>query len=527
MSPVNSLEPSAVMTAIVELSQTLHGDFDEAELIDRFFEIIARVAPGRSLAVRVVDLHSREPGRVYGRVATLRDGLEHDRLVLSPATATTSRMKSALLASARLRLDERWDSPFGGIATGAAIPLVAGAELYGVFDVGYRAGEAPPMSEAAALLPLVNQLAVALRTMRLHRDTLELRDYQARLVENANALIVGIDRAWRVTVCNRALLEVVGATRDDLVGHDLRDLIPADQRRHVTAVFTAALHGETRSAVDLVLNSRDHGRVRTVWSVAAIGNDQRGQDHVDAVVAIGQDQSRLHALEEQVIRSERLATLGQLAAGVVHEINNPLMSINVYADFLVKRFTAAGSDDADLEKLRRIGGSAQRIQRFTRELMQYARPPGHDIELVVVNDVVRQSVSICEHLFDRGGISVDVELDDGLPAVHAVAGQLEQVVINLVTNAAHAVEGGGTISVRTRQLPNATVELEISDSGAGVPDGDGDRIFEPFFTTKPDGKGTGLGLSIVRNIVESHHGRISVARSTLGGAAFSVRLPIA
>ena len=212
---------------------------------------------------------------------------------------------------------------------------------------------------------------------------------------------------------------------------------------------------------------------------------------------------------------------------MVHEINNPLMSITVYADFLVKRFTAAGSDDADLEKLRRIGGSAQRIQRFTRELMQYARPPGHDIELVVVNDVVRQSVSICEHLFDRGGISVDVELDDGLPAVHAVAGQLEQVVINLVTNAAHAVEGGGTISVRTRQLPNATVELEISDSGAGVPDGDGDRIFEPFFTTKPDGKGTGLGLSIVRNIVESHHGRISVARSILGGAAFSVRLPIA
>jgi len=119
-----------------------------------------------------------------------------------------------------------------------------------------------------------------------------------------------------------------------------------------------------------------------------------------------------------------------------------------------------------------------------------------------------------------------IEIAPELPVIQAVGGQLEQVLINLITNATHAVEAGGKVAVRAQVAAPAAVMLEVADSGPGVRDDDREKIFEPFFTTKPDGKGTGLGLPIVRNIVEQHRGQISVGRSELGGASFRVTIPV-
>jgi signal transduction histidine kinase len=161
--------------------------------------------------------------------------------------------------------------------------------------------------------------------------------------------------------------------------------------------------------------------------------------------------------------------------------------------------------------------------------VQYARPSGKDMEPIDLASVVRQSVSICDHLVERNRVALAVEVDRDLPTIHAVSGQLEQVLINLITNAVHAIEGagatGGRVVVRARG-DGAAVTIEVADSGPGVADADREKIFEPFFTTKPDGKGTGLGLPIVRNIIEQHGGRIAIARSDLGGAAFRVTLPV-
>ncbi len=528
-SPTPGIDPARLLAAVTELARDLHVEVGEAELASRFLRVASGLLPGLVMAVRVVDVRTRETARGHVLGGELRETSLTERIVLREELVLACRVKPAVLASARLALSDRWDSPLIGIGQGFAVPLGAGGEVYGVVDVGYPPGSITgdaalrTQSDEAALTPLVHHLALALRGHRLHRDTLELRDYQARLVEHANALIVGIDRSWRVTVCNRALVELTGTPREDIIGRDLRDLLPPDQARRVTSVFSAALHGETRSAIDLVLRSRTAGKVHTVWNVSPVGAESRGQPHVEAVVAIGQDRSKLHALEEQVIRAERLATTGQLAAGVVHEINNPLTSISVYADFLLKKL-AGKADDADLEKLRRIGAGAHRILRFSRELVQYARPAGNEVEIVNLNDVVRQALAFCEHLFDRGGIDLDVALDPELPPVHAVPGQLEQVITNLVTNGAHAVEHGGRLRVRTMQ-GDGMVGLDVEDSGPGVPLADREKVFEPFFTTKPDGKGTGLGLPIVRNIVEQHQGTIVVDSGELGGARFAVRLP--
>jgi two-component system NtrC family sensor kinase len=306
----------------------------------------------------------------------------------------------------------------------------------------------------------------------------------------------------------------------------VRDFITPEQRQYLTGAFAAALAGQHHAAVTFALPTRKHGTLRTVWSIAPVGRPGAIGGPIEAVVAIGQDMTQVQALQEQIVRAERLATLGELAAGVVHELNNPLTSITVYAEYLVRKLEASGAEPPDVEKLRRIGASAQRILRFSRDLVQYARPSGRDLEPIDLAAVVRQSVSICEHLVERGGVTLGIEVDPALPVVRAVGGQLEQVLINLITNAVHAVENGGRVVVRAQSDGPTTVLLEVADSGPGVSDDDREKIFEPFFTTKPDGKGTGLGLPIVRNIVDHHRGEIFVARSDLGGAAFRVVLPI-
>ena len=531
----------AQLAALHELTTELPTATSETALVERALEILAKLFPGRALCIRVVDVRTRDPARTYARSGALRDGVAGEGITITEAALARAKLKSAVAASARLHLRDRWDSPFTGMATGFALPLAAGGELYGVLDIGYspsgdgnaRAGDEP------VAWPLAMHLAVGLRAIRLADDALGLRDYQARLLESANALILGIDRAWRITVCNRAMLELTGYSRDEVLGRDVRDFIPSDQRQYLTSAFAAALVGQHHAAVTVSLPTRTGNYVRTMWSIAPVGRSVAGlggaaatpgagsaNSPIEAVVAIGQDQSKIDALQQQVVRAERLATLGELAAGVVHELNNPLTSITVYAEYLVRKLESQGAEATDVEKLRRIGASAQRILRFSRDLVQYARPSGTDIEPVDIAAVVRSSVSICEHLVERGGIELGVQVDPELPVIQAVGGQLEQVLINLITNAVHAVENGGKVTVRARVHGPATIELEVTDSGPGIPEADRERIFEPFFTTKPDGKGTGLGLPIVRNIVDQHRGEISVGSSDLGGAAFRVILPI-
>ncbi len=519
-----------LLAAMTALANDLAPMTSEPQMTEAALDVMAKLLPNRGLCIRVLDLRGREPARAYIRGASLRAGVIDEGITIGEAALARAKLKSAVAASARLFIRERWDSPFTGIASGFAVPLATAGELYGVFDVGYVPGTDTRVTDEPAVLGLSAQLAIALRTLRLQSDALGLRDYQARLLESANALILGIDRSWRITVCNRALLELTGFGRDEVLGRDVRDFISSDQRQYLTGAFAAALLGQHHTAVTVALPTRHNGPVRTVWSIAPVGRVGASGGPIDAVVAIGQDQSKIEALQQQVVRAERLATLGELAAGVVHELNNPLTSITVYAEYLVRKLESQGAEQPDLEKLRRIGASAQRILRFSRDLVQYARPSGRDLEPVDLAAVVRQSVSICEHLVDRGGIELVVEVDPELPVIQAVGGQLEQVLINLITNAVHAVEAGtdgkpAQVKVRAAVDSPSTVLLEVADSGHGVSEEDRAKIFEPFFTTKPDGKGTGLGLPIVRGIIEQHRGEITVGQSELGGATFRVILP--
>jgi signal transduction histidine kinase len=238
----------------------------------------------------------------------------------------------------------------------------------------------------------------------------------------------------------------------------------------------------------------------------------------------------LERLQAHVIQSEKLASLGQIVAGVVHELNNPLTSIIAYAEYLTRkaqsRLPQADAED-DLERLRRIQEAAGRILRFSRDLVAYARPSNEIPGPVSLSDVIDKALVFCEHEF--AGIAVERELPPMLPAIRGVAGSLTQVFVNLFTNAAHAMaSGGGRLTLRAEiDLGARAVHLEVADSGRGIEPEHLPLVFEPFFTTKSEGRGTGLGLSIVRGILDALGGTIEV-QSVLGeGTVFSLTLPIA
>ncbi|HEX3100411.1 MAG TPA: ATP-binding protein, partial [Pyrinomonadaceae bacterium] len=234
------------------------------------------------------------------------------------------------------------------------------------------------------------------------------------------------------------------------------------------------------------------------------------------------DIDELQRLNEQLIRAEKLAAMGTLAAGVAHEVNNPLASISS----LVQMMRAeAGHSDETRERLNLISAQIERINQVTKDMTNFARSrpaAKHDVD---VNLIVGTAMRLAN--FDKVFQALDIERDlsDELPAVFADDDQLQQVFLNLLLNARDAMPDGGKLTVRSLQ-DNGHVTVEIADSGTGIDMDEAKQIFDPFFTTKPAGKGTGLGLAVCYGIVTAHDGRIEVGPNQPQGSVFRVILPV-
>ena len=239
------------------------------------------------------------------------------------------------------------------------------------------------------------------------------------------------------------------------------------------------------------------------------------------------DARELRALNLHMVQAEKLASLGQIAAGVVHELNNPLTSIVAYTDWLIRKQGPTGDPDS-LERLRRIGESASRILRFTRDLVAYARPSSEVPVPVSLHTVIEQALAFCEHVLAQHGAQVERHFCEGVPPVRGMHEQLVQVFVNLFTNACHAMPtDGGKLAVTSQLSPDALhLVVLVEDNGHGIAPDQVAQIFAPFFTTKVDGRGTGLGLSIVKNIMDNHSADIRAEPGDSGGARFVLVFPV-
>jgi two-component system NtrC family sensor kinase len=259
----------------------------------------------------------------------------------------------------------------------------------------------------------------------------------------------------------------------------------------------------------------------------------RALENARAIASLDDKTPNFGALEERLLQTDKLANFGQIAAGVVHELNNPLTSIVAYSDYLIRKGTMnnASTDPEDLERLRRISESATRMLRFTRDLVTYARPSSGIAAPVVLHDVIDQAIAFCEHVLSAASVRVERRYGAGVLTVHAVSEQLVQVFVNLLTNASHAAPARDGCVVVTTEIAESTqghkrATVSVNDNGSGIAPEHLPQVFVPFFTTKRDMQGTGLGLSIVKSILEAHDGSIEVESEPGRGTRFVIELPV-
>ena len=344
-------------------------------------------------------------------------------------------------------------------------------------------------------------------------------------MESAEDLIFTVDREGRFQSLNTFTAKFFGGAPEAFVGQHLSSAFPepsaANQAKLIAQVH---LSGKSiREEFELPLGER------SAWISANFMPVKTETGGVGAILCIARDITETKNLQRQLVNAEKLASLGTLAAGVAHEINNPLGVILGFCELLLRKAENGTQQYEDLKTIERQG---LLCKETVENLLSFARAEKQPREYSDLNAGIEEIAKIVRHLIEKNGITLVLDLGESLPPVKGDARQLQQVFLNLITNAMAAMENGGTLTIRSF-LERATrrAVAQFQDTGLGIPPDHIDHIFEPFFTTKPEGQGTGLGLFVSYGIVTSYGGTIECASTpatALGkqpGTTFTVKLP--
>jgi len=341
----------------------------------------------------------------------------------------------------------------------------------------------------------------------------------AAIMDMAADAIICVGPDDRILSCNRGAEKMLGWTAQDLLGQPFAMLLPEEElargeidwMRRTTNAQGVIRDYETRR------KTKD-GRIIEVSITRTAVHDESG--NLIGYSAILRDISDRKRIERQLLTAERLATAGQVAAGVAHEIGAPLTAISVAVDHMLQsrcNFCGGG------EEMQVLLSQTDRIAKLARRLVNLAKPAGLVFTPTSANDVVEQATSLVQPQLGRHRIRLELVLAPDLPAIHADEAQLQQVLINLFLNSQRAMaDTGGLLRVETAAPGRDMVDITVSDNGPGIAEADLPHIFTPFFSRSG---GTGLGLSLAAQIVKSHRGTIDVASRVGQGATFTIRIP--
>jgi len=373
------------------------------------------------------------------------------------------------------------------------------------------------------LFTMAGYVAIALDNAQLYSSLEQkaaqierLKDFSENIVESLNVGVLAVDLEGRVDSWNTQLEQLIGVKRQDAVRRKLEDVLPADlvaevaaraSSEHVSGIYK--FHLRNRAGQALVVN------VSIAPLVGKTG------EHIGRLILI-EDITQRVRLEEQLVQTEKLTSLGLLAAGVAHEVNTPLAVISNYIQMLAKQLPG---DDPRHNLIEKIVKQTFRASEIVNNLLNFSRTGAAEFTEVNLNAVVEETLSLVSHPFKNTRVQVIKTLQNPLPPVLGSTNRLQQVFLNLFMNARDAMPSGGMLEVRTASQ-NGYVEVEVTDTGMGIPRENLIRIFDPFFTTKSSGRGTGLGLSVSYGIIKEHAGKIDV-RSTPGkGTSFRLEFPV-
>jgi two-component system NtrC family sensor kinase len=364
---------------------------------------------------------------------------------------------------------------------------------------------------------------VALRTREMDAQ----RGFAAKIIDSLPVGLYVIDRSYRIRAWNRKReAGTQGVTREEALGQEIFDVLDRQPRGLLKREFDRVF--DSGEIQQMEMESQASGGKR-YYRITKIPMRQDGDD-ISHVITIGEDVTEWRDAQHRLAEAEKLAAVGQLAAGVMHEINNPLATILACSEALAlhNEELPPGPRQHAEEYLRIIDTEVQRCRRIVDGLLDFSRPKTGEKRLVDVNALLEQTLFLLKHHDRFKRLALVRELTPGLRHLRADPERLIQSFMALMLNAMDAMDSRGVLTVRTGGSPDRDDEIvvELIDTGTGITPDDIPKIFEPFFTTKPPGRGTGLGLSICYGIITDHRGRIDVASQVGVGSTFKVYLPV-
>ncbi len=398
----------------------------------------------------------------------------------------------------------------------AIIPVQRRGERIGAVVLACSAPHAFPAVAMERVEAMADLLSVALANAELF-ETMKQAEWRFRTLFRAapDAVLTVLRSTGRIREANDAVREVFGLDPHQMVGRTLLELIVPEDRDKLERVLTATFAGApARAELRVTLPA---GGARTV----ALAASRLPEADPPSVLFIGRDMTHERELRVRLMESDRLAAVGELVAGVAHEVNNPLSSISAFAQLLLRDGALGQSQRDSIEVIR---AETMRASQVVKDLLAFARRSEPQRAPLDLNALVERTVRMRQYQFTEASVEVQTSLAEDLPSVLGDARQLQQVCLNLLTNAVQAMAPhGGSLVVRT-YAGDGQVQLEVRDSGPGISAAARAHVFEPFFTTKKEGEGTGLGLSVSYGIVSAHGGSIAVADTGPSGTTFRVSL---
>jgi two-component system NtrC family sensor kinase len=426
------------------------------------------------------------------------------------------------------------------------VPLMFDDRILGILICGSYTPRPISVDDQKLVGAVAQQLSLAIRNTELYRRTKdtsinlavevsrrtseaeEQKRFTEKIIDSLPVSLYVVDRDMRIVAWNRNR-EVggLGINREQVLGRNVFQVLIRQPRRKLEEEFVDVFR--SGEMVHVEQESRFDGQKKT-WKISKIPMRVDNAE-VTHVITVGEDITEQKKMNEAVIHAEKLASIGRLAAGVVHEINNPLATIAACSEALTAR--VEDLEDAALhqdfgEYLQIIRDEAFRCKTITNSLLEFSHQRQADKLAGDINQIIEQTLQLIKHHPKLGKLRIIRELDSSLPPVYVNEGQMKQVFIALMSNAFDALGADGSVTIRTHWSESETERLvcvELSDTGCGIPAQHLPRIFDPFFTTKPLGRGTGLGLSVCYGIVSEHGGRIEVDSAEGVGTTFRLLLP--
>jgi len=385
--------------------------------------------------------------------------------------------------------------------------------------------------EVAQLSQAFNALGRSLEETR--RRLVEQAEHAGNVIQSITDGIIGLDAGGRIRTWNRAMADRYGVAESDVLGRNLFDAFPALEEEGLRAAVEGLLSGTQPTFLlrNFEHETKNRGRVVLNFRGSSV---RRATGDIDGAVLAIEDVTDRVALAQEVQQAEKLAVVGQLAAGIAHQIGTPLNVISGSAEYLMMEW---GDEKPRPQELDIIIAQTDRITKLIQQLLNFARPARMEFRSLDLSELLEGLLTLTEHQIAKEGISVKAEFGSDLPPILGDANQLEQAFLNIVINAWHAMSDGGRLTLAARAVPATErhrrvgraaqlgVEVVIADTGTGIAPEHMPKIFDPFFSTKGVGKGTGLGLAISRRIIEDHHGSIDVDSAVGRGTTFSIWLP--